>query len=475
MKCPASMMKNSGNRCIKNKDYFKRIDNLFSTRIFHYKDIFLIGSGFVAVVIFLNILVRFICKNIIEFDCPLYWPISIFRLRIPDWDNLLVAIAVLLFFFCVIIYLYKIKYRVSHIIFAGIIIIFGTNLIQGWEGAFVTPIALGGENGIQYYHDAIKIKDPYYFLRHFEHLQPDLLTHSRTHPPGAVLTMYLLFKVFGNPGYITVVITIVSVFLSMLFLYGVLSTEFKDDDLSKYITFLFILIPGIQIYYSASIDALIASFLLGILFFFLHPKSSISITGSAIFIFMASFLTFGFLFILPIIVGFEVLKRRSVWRSGFIILSLGLIYIIIYIIFNFNYINSFIIATILNNPGGFRLLSEPASYIFTRLEGISEIILFFGPFLAVLMIRGIRIMKKTDTHLLTMTWLAVSTLLAMLVTGAFRTGETARICLFIYPYLIFPIASYLGDIRITEKEKAVLLSLVFVQTVLMQTFGTYLW
>lgn len=457
-----------------NKDFLKNIDRLFSTRIFHAKDILVISFSFAALVIFSNIVVKLI-RRIVEFDCPNYWPISVITPRIPGWKELLVAISSLFLFHFTIRYLLRLKYNIYSVILVGIILVLATNMIQGWEDGFISPIARGGIGGHEYFHDAKKIKDPSHFIIHFEQVQSVLQTHSRTHPPGVVLTIYLLLKIFEDPGFISVVIAVVSVFLSTFFLHGVLSTEFAGHDHSGYMSFLFILIPSVQIYYAASIDALVASFLLGVLYFFIHPRASISIIGAVLLLFCASFLTFGFVFILPVIFGFEIVRKGHIWKSCLILLGLTLIYIIICAVFNFNYINSFIIASTLENPLGFRLFIEPISYIFSRLEGIFEITLFFGPFLCVVMLRGLRIMKNTHSHLGTMTWLAIATLLAMFITGAFHTGETSRICLFIYPYMIFPIASYLSYIKISIKEKNTLLSLVFIQTVFMQLFGDYSW
>ncbi|MFX1552299.1 MAG: hypothetical protein ACFFBV_00065 [Promethearchaeota archaeon] len=462
-------------RFLTGKESREGIYELPSTKIFNCKDIFLLSFGFVLIMISSNNIVKFIGEKIVEFDCPYYWPMSEFNPRIPDWKQLLLAMAVLGLFQFVITQLPKVRNRISFLIIVGIILVLGTNLIQGWEDGFLTPISGGGEEGGQYYHDAIKIEEPLYFLGHFEEIQPGLLTHSRTHPPGAVLLIYFLSKILKDPALISFVIAGFAVFFTMLFLNGILSTQLKEDDLSKYMTFLFLLIPSVQIYYAASIDALIASFLLGVLFFFIYSRLSVSVIGSVIFLLLSSSLSFGFVSILPVILGIEILRGRFFWRSCLVLMGLTVIYLIVFFVTDFNYINSFIIASTIENPHGFRFFSDPISYVFTRIEGIFEIILFLGPFLAVAVIRGMSIVKESNSNLLTMTYLSIVTLLAMLLTGCFRTGETARACLFIYPYLLFPIAIYFQHIRISTKEKSRLLYLVFSQTMLMQMFGNYFW
>ena len=421
----------------------------------------------------------------VNFSSTPFWPISNFIPQIPDWEHLIAALAIFLIFYFFLKYLSRTQFRLEFIVIFGILLVLGTNLLQvqgfegnnllqskGWETGFVVPITGSSIIGNQYYDDAIKITDAVYFLNNFERMQPFLLVHSRTHPPGGILIIYLLLKILGNPALISIAIGIVSVSLSTFFLYKILSIEFKED-LSGYVTFLFILIPSIQIFYVATIDALISSFLLGSLYFYLKRRSFFNIFSSLFFLFLASFLTFTFVFILPIMIGYELIIRKDFLRSGYIIMGMGIIYVLISTFFSYNYVNSFMIASVLENRSGFLLISNPISYLFTRIEGIFEIILFFGPFLSLLMVLGLRTQERIRSNLLTITWLAIFSLLAMLSTGAFRTAETARAALFIYPFLIFPVASYLQRSNISLKERNVLMYLVFVQTILMQTFGFY--
>lgn len=465
---------------------FSRATNPCVRGYFDYKNIFMILSGFSITFISMHIMVK-VVRRYIQFDAGFFWPISQVMPQIPDLQHLFGAMTILLLFFFSIKYLSKTQYRLLFIIIFSIFLVLGTNLLQsqGWEGksllksnnwdaGFVVPIIGSSKIGTQYYHDAIKITDVVYFVNNYENIQPFLLTHARTHPPGAILSFYTLLRIFKNPVLISIVLGILSVSLSIFFLYNILSIEFKED-ISKYMALLFIIIPSIQIYYVASIDALITSFLLGFLYFYLKKRSAINIIGSVFFLFMASFLTFAFLFILPIMIGYEFLVRKDFVRSGCIILGVGLIYAFIYIIFDFNYINSFMIASALENPDGFMLFSQPASYLFTRIEGIFEIIFFFGPFLSFLMVLGLHTKKRINSNLLTLTWLAILSLLAMLGTGAFRTGETARVAIFIYPFLIFPVASYLQTVNFSLKDRNTLLYLVFTQSILMQIFGFFYW
>ncbi|HWQ96367.1 MAG TPA: hypothetical protein VN368_03230 [Candidatus Methylomirabilis sp.] len=443
-------------------------------------------STFVIAILSMHMMVK-VFRRYIQFSTTIFWPINNFLPQIPDWEHLFAAAAIFLMFHFFVRYLSKNRFRLIFLMLFGIILVLATNFLQvqglegntilqskGWETGFVVPITGTSVIGNQYYHDAIKITDAVYFLNNFQQLQPYLLLHARTHPPGAVLIIYLLLKILGNPALVSIVIGIISVSLSTFFLYKILSIEFKED-MSRYMTFLFILIPSIQIFYIATIDALIITFLLGSLYFYLGRKSLINIISSLFFLFMASFLTFTFVFILPIMVGYEMLIRKDFFRSGYMIMGMGLIYTLIGLFFNYNYVTSFMTASALENRHGFMLFSETLTYLFTRIEGTLEIIFYFGPFLSLLMLMGLCTHEKIRSNLLTIAWLAIFSLLAMLGAGVFRTAETARTALFIYPFLLFPVASYLQKSNISLTGRTILLYLVFAQAILMQTFGFYFW
>lgn len=463
--------------------FFSRSIHPGEEEFFSFKNIFITASAFTIVIISMHIVVKVFRRNF-RFSSAPFWPISNFIPQVPDLEHLFVAGAIFLIFYFFLKYLSRAQFKLAFLILFGIFLVMGTNALQiqgfqgktllqskGWDTGFVVPITGSSINGSQYYHDALKITDPVNFINNFNENQPSYLMHTRTHPPGATLTIYILFKLFGDPALISIVIGIISVSLSTFFLYKILSIEFKED-IAGYVTFLFILIPSIQIFYVATIDALVGTFLLGSLYFYLRKGTFINIIGSLFFLFLASFLTFTFVFILPIMIGYEVLIRKDYLRSVCIVFGMGLIYVLIGIFLNYNYVNSILMASALENPLGFKLIFEPLTYLFTRIEGVSEIIFFAGPFLSLLIILGLR--KQTGrSNLLTITWLAIFSLLFLFATGAFRTGETARAALFIYPFLIFPVAYYLKTSDFSLKDRNTLLYLVFAQTILMQTFGFY--
>lgn len=454
---------------------------ILSSYLFTWRRILTLTIIFAGGFILIQRLLRHTCEKWISFDCPYYFPISIFNFRYPDFQHLAVAAAVAFLFFLFIRYLESVRYRLVLSIAVGSALIAGTNFIQGTDAGFYAPIAGDYRSGVlvpnstdgqEYYHDALLIADPVSFFQRYNEIQPTLNMHGHTHPPGAVLTFYVLEKLFRDPALISLVIMLISATLTAFFFYRLMRTEASEIN-ARFMAFLILLVPAVQIYYLATLDALIAALLTGALYLFCYGKGQRSVAGT-VFLLTASFLlTFVSLFILPVLAGFDLIVRRNLKR--FFITAGGLIaaYAAIYLFTGYNALQSFRTASAYENPHGFMLLADPANYIFTRLEDVAEIIIFFGPFLLVLFLRGLK--KMQNSPLFVLTALGCLTLLAMFLTGAWRTGETARACAFIYPYLLFPVGIYLEKTEAGENERLQLLMLVFVQSMAMQIFGYYHW
>lgn len=447
----------------------------YQANIFSVKRILIIGTVFVSIVIVLNRFARYIFNNLRWFDCTRYWPTCISLLRIPGQFQIITAVVSLLFFSLSVIFLTKKRYRIMPVILIGLTLVITTNMIQGWNSGFITPIAGRSTNSHQYYHDAIRINRPIDFLSNYAQMQDELCVHSKTHPPGAVLAIYYLNVVLRFPALISIAMACISVSLTAIFLYKIVLLKINDKASAGYITFLYLLIPAVQIYILASIDSLVAAFMIGSLYYYISSRSVFRLGAALLFLILSSFLSFGFVFILPVMLIYDVITRRSM--KGFVLITVSLIlfYLLVYLLSGFNYSDSFYIASKLENPGGFYLSNDPLSYIFTRIESVLEILIFLGPFIFVLLWRGLKNFGNRKLELTTLSLIAISVFILMLLTGTYRTGETARIGLYLYPYLIFPVALLLKEMKLSETNKIKLLALTFVQSIMMQLLSDYFW
>lgn len=449
-------------------------------RLFNYPRLFAFSLGFLAAVALFHYLALWTCRSI-PFDCPASWPISVFRVMSPTLSRLLMATVALLLFGSLNYLLEKWDYRLIFVVLAGIILLVGSNLIQGWQIGLYAPIsgsAYTGElnpvasEGQEFYHDVLRIDDPVQLLLHYNEESLKLNQHSHTHPPGAIFLFYALLKLLRHPGLVSLFIAIVSVSFSAFFLHRLLLTEVEPRT-ARFATFVFLLLPAIQIYYLATLDALIATVLLGVLYCFRQSDQRKYLFLAALLLIVSFTLTFLSLFVLPVLVLFELLDRRSVLRSLFLLVCLVGFHLAAYFLLGYNAWQSFRAASQFENPHGFMLFVDPLNYFFTRLEDVFELAVFLGPWLLVLIARGIKSEWRSRSNLLTISILGIVTLLAMFATGAFRTGETARAAMFIFPYLLIPVALVLNKLTPIRSERWQLASLVFAHTVLMQLIGNY--
>ncbi|MHA1724209.1 MAG: hypothetical protein ACTSXH_05130 [Promethearchaeota archaeon] len=304
-----------------------------------------------------------------------------------------------------------------------------------------------------------------------------------------------------TPGMAAIGICMTSSLFSAFFLNRILRRYF-DIELSNYMTFLYLLLPAVQVYYLANMYSIVATLILGVFYFYFHPKRDIAMLGSTICLFLCFFITFMSIFVLVCLFIFELLDGRNkqlfkketiLSKIGFhdllihfrklilLVVSLIISYGAIYLILGYNYLNSLHIAILSENPEGFIIINKPIRYVFTRIKDIMDILMFFGSVLLVLFVRGLKNLRKnnfSEKNVSLLSSLTISGILALLLlfaTGAYDHGETARAAIYIYPFLLIPIAFYLKEMNVSEKEKKKLLFIIFFQAILMQLVGDFIW
>ena len=161
------------------------------------------------------------------------------------------------------------------------------------------------------------------------------------------------------------------------------------------------------------------------LYFFCFGKRRMTTAAASLLLTGSFLLTYVSVFLLPVLVGFDVIVRRSVRRSATVLGVIVAAHVGLYLVTGYDAWHAFREASHFENPNGFMAMVDPVNYLFTRLEDVSEILLFLGPFLAIVCYRGLR--RSEVTPLVTLTYLAILTLGGMYLAGAWRTGETAQI------------------------------------------------
>ncbi|WP_273835360.1 hypothetical protein [Halococcus sp. PRR34] len=459
-----------------------------SESLFSGREILAIGWIGLTSVVALNVIVRWTNGGLIEKirgATPTYWPISIFTVRLgrlqPGWAIGATAAAVVVFVLAGA-YCRRRDTGIAPIVVAGVVLLGLSNLIHGFDHGFVAPLAT--REG--YYQMAPGITDPLAFIQMYEANQLSYVVHARTHPPGSVLTFTLLDRVFGSRALISAAIALVSLPTSAVLLYRLVGTYY-ERDVARYVTVLFVLLPAVQIYYLASLDAIIATLMLGAVYFFTR-ESWLATLGTFACLLVVSFQMFLSVFLVPVLAAIAIHRREK--RVPFVAILIGLVgfYLFVDIALGYNYLDSFLLASNQQNPGGFLLTAKPAWYVYTRLEDVAEIALFFTPFLCLLAIRGARALRRDvlgragwlpanapEREPMLIVGVAVGSFAALLAAGVYHTGETARGAMYLYPFLLLPVAAAVKRIDPDERERWLLAAAVFGQSLLMQLVGGYLW
>jgi len=411
----------------------------------------------------------FLGKQVTHFNAAHYWPLSIFKPRWPAPAHWLgFAAAAALFTIALRFELWR-RGRFA-VVGGGSLIVLASALGQGWEGGYARPIAgLSDGIGVQYYHAAIELSGPGEALHDFNAIQPRLRNHAATHPPGALLLFWALARLLTAPALIGLALALGSLLLGGWLLHGFLG-RFLDAERAALGTWLFFLLPAVQIYAVASLDALIAGCFLGCLRCFEPERAWPRLLAAFAWLLVAAWLTFAFLYLLPVLAWVELRSRRTLWRSALLALAAGLALTALRPLVGFDYWQAGISAARLDNREGWLLLADPLSYVSTRVEDVAEILLFLGPFAIALAWQGWRARRGEWRE-----WTrgGLLSLAGALLAGAYKTGETARGCLFILPLLLLPI---LAAPAIARERPARLLSvLLFAQALAMQAFGDYFW
>lgn len=354
------------------------------------------------------------------------------------------------------------------------------NLAQGGlEAGFIKPITAKGHG---YFYDAIKITSARGWLDAFNENQAQLEMHAQTHPPFAVLLHFEVMAFTDNQP-LPVAMTLAFIAsLSIWLLWYILKTLDVPESQRSLLTLLFIVVPAFNIYSAVSLEGVILTtsllFLYGLLRIMKHGRDVKGIVCFVAGLLLTNALTFAGTFLLAIallIAIREYIVKRK-WNlmivfGAALVLGIG-VWLALKYGLGYDHLQSFMTAARIENPKGFMAFVNLPSYLMTRIEGISEMALFlsFGCLSLFFLPETLKIKWRDfseDPKVVFLAGLAV--LLLMFLTGSFRTGETARVCLFFYPY-VFLVFRNLNEVSLHN-----LVLLAGAQTIVMQLFGTYFW
>ena len=442
------------------------VDGAGSSKLVTGRSLALAALLFILLVVSGNLLERYMC-SLHTFDCPKAWPASVFDPRVPRVLDLAFAALTVFAFELLRRRLQRDEGPLAPSLGAVAIVLFST-ATQGLPRGFERPIAgLTDEGkGMQYFHDAARFTDIGDALARWNALQPTLETHGRTHPPGAVILALLV----PHPALLGLLWLALSTFVASLALHRLVSGFFGDRRLASTGVLLFATLPAVQIYFGSTLDAVLAAILMAALAMAASKPAAARSAVTGLLLAAAGFLSFGAWILVPTVFALEWAQHKTM-KGSLLALVVMVLSLAALRVFGFDYLASFRTASHLENPDGFRLLVDPIEYLATRVEDVAELVFFLGPavLLATVRSRG-SLMAVPRTVVL----VAVTSLVAAFLTGAFRTGETARACLFVTPLLLLPVLAHLHQ-RPDPASRDLLLRGTLGFGLVLQLVGDWFW
>lgn len=450
------------------------IENFINTlKTLPYKIIILLIVGWAAMV-GLN---YFLNENHIFTGSRITFPISVVYFSKFTIQGILFSLVFLVVGLFVLKQYKSLNY--TQLFIAYFLIILLGNLTQG--SIHQTFLRSFIDTDFQYFHDVIKIENGYDFISNYNNIQDTLTMHAKTHPPFTVWVQYILYILFNKSVLgLSIAMSIIGI-CSFFPLLKIIQFFKIETDKSNLLILIFAFIPAVNIYSIVSIDAIFLLFSLVFLYGLLIIAKAKKINTQGIIISFIGFslansISFSgtfFACLAAILAVYQFIVEKN--KYTFINLSIVavlfiLFFLLIKITLGYNHLEAFFNASKLENPNGFRGFHQPLVYLFTRIEDVSEILLFlsFG-FYAYLFTPKVFDFKKNEINFY-LPIIAFSSLILMFLTGAYGTGETARACLYIYPYFLL----LLVNVKNTQILKNIAY-IAFLQTFAMQLLGDYFW
>lgn len=350
------------------------VDGAASGKLMTGRTLALGTLAFLAVTVAGNLLERYVC-SLHTFDCPKAWPASVFDARVPHVVDLVFAGLTVLAFEVARRRLQRDEGPLVPSAAAVLIVLLST-ATQGLPRGFERPIAGLSDEGerMQYFHDAARFDGVGDALARWNALQPTLEAHARTHPPGAVVLSLLV----PHAALLGLLWLVLSTFVASFALHRLVVRFFGDRRLAATGVLLFATLPAVQIYFGATLDAVLAAVLLAALAVHASTPSVTRNVLAGLLLAAAAFLSFGAWILVPTFLALEWAEHRTLKGSA-IALLVAAVALASLRAFGFDYFASFRTASHLENPGGFRLLVDPLDYAATRVEDVAELLFFLGP------------------------------------------------------------------------------------------------
>lgn len=371
----------------------------------------------------------------------------------------------------------------------SILIDVAVTMIDGGVEALVHPFT---RTDLEYYGVVNEVKSASSFLKDFVLMLPSFKSmHVATHPPGPVLFLWAVSKLFGDGVLIASLSVIVFGSLSVIPVY-LLSRDLYGKEVGFYTIALYTLAPNIIMFTATSMDTVFAFFSAWSVYFFfkaikdkyspIYPILSGLSFAIGVFMTIGVFIIGLFFVIVALYYAITGCGMFNTFKKMLTLLvSICGFYLLLYITTGFNAIECFSAISRLHIES----ITGPhitmrGSYLYWRFGNLAAILLFIGIPTALLFIKEtvasvVNAIKdrQIDVYVLA----SVATLLVV-IFAELVNGEMERLTLFLAPFFIIPSAKHLLKLFPGKGVRAVAsvtLIILFVQTMSLESLLYTFW
>jgi 4-amino-4-deoxy-L-arabinose transferase-like glycosyltransferase len=350
-------------------------------------------------------------------------------------------------------------------------------MIDGGVSAIARPFT---RTSYEYYYDIDKIESVSSYLKNYASLIPSLTDHSKVHPPGPCLFLWLVSKIFGKGLFISAFSVIILSSLSLLPIYF-LAKQLYGKKVAILSLALFSLSPSVVMFTATSMNAVFTLFAsLSVIFFFKsyndrHRYVFALLTGGsfAMTVFMAyeeGILALFFFIIAIYVIETKAIKLNDILNLIVMLTTFLCFFLFLYIITKFNPIESFLASykqaqyDILEKyaiPGSRFYWFFGQLIVFFTFVGLSTATLYFEE--VYLSIR--KALKRLGIDIYIIAFVITLIVLDFAVVG--HKGENERNWMFLVPFIVIPVANNLCNKSVRFNSNILIylsLVLLFLQT-----------
>lgn len=359
-----------------------------------------------------------------------------------------------------------------------------TAMVRGGMPALSRPFdRIGPEAKLEYFADINRVSDPVTFVRNYRKLVPTLSLHSTTHPPGPVLYLWAVSRVFGEDIAVAAWAAIIGTALS-IYPFSLLARTVLSPAASWYAIAMYAVSPALVWFGATSMDGVFVFFPLLATYFFHESWSQnpvrysiltgLALAASMFFTFMT--VCIGFVFALEAALSSRATANsRRIWRNlVYAGLTFAVVHWLLFMLTNYNVIRAFNLARQAASAYRLELYPDIWHYLSVSSANLAAFLIGVGVITVALWWReiaeGWRAWgARRSTDLLTM---ALSAAVLLLAFATIFCVETERVWLFLAPLPILAAARHLDRLQSANPQAmawCVVLTLLFGQTLVIQS------